>query len=503
MRNLTSVDAFFLASEDDRTTTNISSLAILDRTRADGTPLTRDHILELIGSRLNLLPPLRWRLAEVPFNIAHPSWIDGEVDLEFHVRELALPAPGDQRQLAEQVARLVAHPMDRSRPLWQVYLIHGLEDDRVALLTKMHHAAVDGMSGAEIMSILLDGSPSGREIPPSPPHEPEEIPGQLSMLLHGIAGLPRRQLDSAAATTRSARYLDQVPTMRGIPGLRVASRAVRALAPGGAQDGQVLNAGAGDAPKTPFNGRISAHRRVELIPLSLDRVRAIKDAHGTTVNDVLVAVCAGALRRWLDSTGDLPERPLIAMVPVSVRADSDRSRFGNYVSAMAVPIPTDEPGPVARLKRTREAMQSAKRCHNAVPASLMRDANDLVPPILFGRAMRAMTRLTTSDSFAPAINVVISNVPGSRSPLYCAGALMRAHFPVSTITDGLVLNITVFSYRDQLNVGLVADRDLVPNLDGLAAALEEELDLLAAEEQCPPVNGNQRAVNSDQRRTAR
>jgi len=485
MRDLTSVDAFFLASEDDRTTTNISSLAILEDTRADGTALTRDHILELIGSRLHLLPPLRWRLAEVPFNIAHPSWVDGEVDLEFHVRELALPAPGDHRQLTEQIARLVAYPMDRSRPLWQVYLIHGLEGDRVALLTKMHHAAVDGMSGAEIMSILLDGSPSGREIPPSPERGPEEVPSQLAMLLHGIAGLPRRQLDSAVATSRAARYLDQVPTMRGIPGLRVASRAVRALAPGGAPDGEVLNTGAGEAPKTPFNGRISAHRRVELIPLSLERVRGIKEAHGTTVNDVLVAVCAGALRRWLDSTGDLPERPLVAMVPVSVRGGcegsrSEGSRFGNHVSAMAFPIPTDEPDQVTRLTRTRDAMRSAKQCHNAVPASLMRDANDLVPPILFGRAMRAMTRLTSSDSFAPSINVVISNVPGSRSPLYCAGALMRSHFPVSTITDGLALNITVFSYRDQLNVGLVADRDLVPNLDGLAAALAEELDLLAA-----------------------
>jgi hypothetical protein len=148
-------------------------------------------------------------------------------------------------------------------------------------------------------------------------------------------------------------------------------------------------------------------------------------------------------------------------------------------------------------------MESAKQCHNAVPASLMRDANDLVPPILFGRAMRAMTRLTSSDSFAPAINVVISNVPGSRSPLYCAGALMRSHFPVSTITDGLALNITVFSYRDQLNVGLVADRDLVPNLGGLAAAITEEIDLLAAEGAPPRATGEQGPVDADTRRTAR
>jgi WS/DGAT/MGAT family acyltransferase len=266
---------------------------------------------------------------------------------------------------------------------------------------------------------------------------------------------------------------------------------------------EVLNAGAGTAPKAPFNGRISAHRRLELLTLPLDQVRAIKSAHGTTVNDVVVAVCAGALCRWLDSTGDLPERPLIAMVPVSVRPESDRAPFGNQVSAMSVAIPTDEPDAVGRLTRTRDAMLSAKHCHNAVPASLLRDANDLVPPILFGRAMRAMTRLAGSDSFGPAINVVISNVQGSRSPLCCAGALLRSHFPVSTITDGLALNITVFSYQDQLIAGLLADRDLVPNLDGLAAAITKELDLLAAEKAPTRATARQQPAKTNQRRAQR
>ena len=242
----------------------------------------------------------------------------------------------------------------------------------------------------------------------------------------------------------------------------------------------MLDAPADVAPRVYFNGRISSHRRLALTDLPLDAVRALKNAHGATVNDVVVAVCAGALRRWLESTGDLPEKPLVASIPVSVRTGTD-AKFGNKVGSLVVAIPTDEPDPIARLERTRDALRSAKDRHKAVPASLLRDANDLVPPILFGRAMRAITRVASSDAFNPAVNLVISNVPGSRSPLYCAGARVLAHYPVSVIADSLALNITLFSYLDQLNVGLVADRDLVPDVDGLAEAMTQELAVLLTE----------------------
>ena len=479
MRNLTSLDAFFLATEDARTTLNVSSLVIFDKARKDKTLVTRDDIVELIRSRLHLLPPLRWRLAGVPLGIAHPQWVDGEVDLDFHIRELGVPAPGGIRELEQQVARIAVHPMDRSRPLWEVYLFHGLSGNRVALLTKLHHAAVDGVSGAEIMSILLDGEAEGREIPPSPRRRPEAAPGQLSMLLRGIAALPGQQVDAVRAAVKTSKYLDQVPTLRGVPGTRITGRVVRGIIGGGA-DGDVLDAPADVAPRAYFNGLISSRRRLALLDLPLDDIRAIKTTYGATVNDVVVAMCAGALRNWLASTGDLPEKPLVAAIPVSVRTGTD-AKFGNKVGSLVIAIPTDEPDPITRLERTRDALRSAKDRHKAVPASLMRDANDLVPPILFGRAMRAITRVAASDAFDPATNLVISNVPGSRSPLYCAGARVLAHYPVSVIADSLGVNITLFSYLDQLNVGLVADPELVPDVDGLAEAMTEELAVLLAE----------------------
>lgn len=477
MRNLTSLDAFFLAAEDGRTVTNISALAIVHAERSDGDRLTRDHLVALVSERLHLLPPLRWRLAEVPFGLGHPFWVETDVDLDFHIREIALPQPGDQQRLEEQVARLAAHPMDRSRPLWEIYLIGGLEDGRAAVLTKLHHAAIDGVSGAEIMSVLFDGSPAGRTFAPAPAFRGERMPGQAELLARGVSGSVQQPIRAVGAGWRTVTHLDHVPTVRGIPGTRMTGRLARRLA-GTARirrDGDVLNGHAHRAPRVSFNGTLSRWRRFAMVSLPLGAVRDLKQQHETTVNDVVVALCAGALQSWLGSTGRLPAEPLIAMVPVSVRAEEQRGTFGNLVGTMVVPLPTDEADPVERLHRCRDELREAKERHRATPASLMRDSTDMMPPLLFGRATRALTRIAATEGLDPVANVVISNVPGSRSPLYCAGAQIREHYPVSTVSDSLGLNITVFSYLDQLNIGLVADRELVPDLDGLADALRAEL----------------------------
>ncbi len=478
MRPLTSLDTFFLAAEDGRTVTNVSSLVILDKYGPDGKTLTRKHLQDLIGERLHLLPPLRWRLATVPFGVGHPYWIDGEVDLDFHVRELALVAPGDLAALETQVARLAEHPMDRSHPLWEVYLIHGLQDDRIAVLTKLHHAAVDGMSGAEVMNILLDGSPDGREIAPAPRYRPEKEPGQLSMLARGLAAIPGQQLNSIGAAQRTVTNLDHVAVLRSIPGVGRIGRTVRGATQLYQSDGGALTAPSVTAPRLRINGRISPHRQLALVSLPLDEVKALKEHFHTTVNDVVVALCAGALRRWLLDLGELPDEPLVGMIPISVRTKKEFGTFGNKVSSMVAELPTDEPNPIVRLRRCREGLREAKETMNAVPASLMRDANDLVPPILFGRAMGLVTTFASSEALAPAANLVVSNVPGSRSRLYCAGHAVLEHYPVSTISDSLGLNVTVFSYLDRLEIGLVGDRTLVDNLHGLAAAFPDELKLL-------------------------
>jgi WS/DGAT/MGAT family acyltransferase len=404
--------------------------------------------------------------------------VEGEVDLDFHVRETAVVAPGDQASLETLIARLSAHPMDRSRPLWEVYLIQGLPDDKVALLTKLHHAAVDGMSGGEVLNVVFDTTPEGRELPPAPRYRPERAPGQFGMLARAIGDMPRRQWRMVGAARRALTNLDQIATLRSIPGVAAVGRATRwASAPrsgGNSAPGSSMPA----APRLSFNGKISPHRRVALTSLPLEDVKEIKTHYEATVNDVVVALCAGALRRWLSDRGELPDEPLVAAIPVSVRTEDEFGTFGNKVGTMLATLPTDVAHPSVRLQRCRTELRSAKRRNEAVPASLMRDANDLVPPVLFGPAMRAMTSFAASDALSPAANLVISNVPCPRTPLYCVGRQVREHYPVSTISDSLGLNVTVFSYVDRLEIGLVGDRYLTKDLDGLAEGFAEELETL-------------------------
>ncbi|MDY6808260.1 wax ester/triacylglycerol synthase family O-acyltransferase [Gordonia sp. HNM0687] len=478
MRALTSLDNFFLAAEDGRTVTNLSSLVILERPDDDAAPLTRDDLADHVAERLHLLPPLRWRLAEVPFGLGHPYWVDGDVDLDFHIRELALVAPGDRAALESQVARLSAHPMDRSRPLWEMYLIHGLADGGVAVLTKLHHAAVDGVSAAEVMSTLLDDSPAGRRIAPAPRHRAEQAPSQVGMLARGVIAEPRRQLGTVGAAGRMLTNLDHVAVLRSIPGIRPVGRMVRGIAKLGRIESVAPPAPSVTAPRLRLNGKITSHRQVALTSVPLEDVKELKRALDCTINDVVVALSTGAVRRWLERLGALPDQPLVAVIPVSVRTEREAGAYGNSVASMVTALPTDEPNLLVRLRRCRRGMLEAKNRHNTVPTTLMRDVNDLVPPMLFGQATRTVTRLASSDSFAPAANLVISNVPGPRNQLFFAGRAVRENFPISTISDSLGLNITVFSYFDRLQIGLVGDREIVDDLDGLACAFHTELQLM-------------------------
>ncbi len=484
MRQLTSLDAQFLAMENGRTHGHVCGLGIYDPSTAPGGKLTLDALRELIAQRLHLLAPFRWRLAEVPFGLDYPYWVDDpNFDLEFHIRELALPAPGDDAMLAEQVARIVSRPLDRSRPLWELYLIHGLAGGRVGLLTKFHHSAIDGASGAEIFSVLLDSSCEGREIrPPDPPDRADSAPSQISMLGRGLSALPRQPLRAVRSSVRVIPHLDTVPTIRSVPGVPtlagLSRRALRALPR--QQDGGVLEGRRLHAPRTILNGRISPHRRVAFTRLSLDEVKRIKHAYGTTVNDVVVAICAGALREWLNGQGELPEEPLLAGIPVSVRTREQVGTFGNRVSMMFVAIPTNEPDPEQRLHRSHQALLSAKERHNAVPASVLADANNMIPPALFARAARVTTIVATNHPSQAILNAVISNVPGSPTPLYIAGARQEALHPISAIMDGAALNITVMSYCGGLDFGVVLDRNVTEDAWQLIATLRRAQEELVA-----------------------
>jgi WS/DGAT/MGAT family acyltransferase len=484
MRQLTSLDAQFLAIENGRNLGHVSGLSIYDPSTASGGVLNADRMCEVLTERLHLLPPFRWRLVEVPLGLDHPYWAeDPDFDVEYHVRELALPAPGDERQLAEQVARIHSRPLDRAHPLWELYVIQGLRDGRVGVFTKIHHAAIDGVSGAEILTVLLDPAPEGRALPPAPDgRPPDRVPGQLEMLQRGLLGLPRQQLRALNALPRTLAHLDAIPGVQGVPGAPTVARLTRRIRRIGrpARDGGMLEAPRSKAPRTVFNGPVSSHRRVAFRTLSLSTVKAIKNATGTTVNDVVVTICAGALRAWLDERRELPDAPLVAMIPVSVRTDEERGTFGNRVSTMAVAIPTDVADPLERLRAAHEALRSAKEHHHAIPASLMQDATRFIPPAIHARASRVTLRLSARNLMSPIFNVVISNVPGSPTPLYMAGARLLANYPVSAVTDGMGLNITVLSYEDRLDFAVVADREQVPDAWPLTDALGDALDELAA-----------------------
>ncbi len=477
MRQLTSLDAQFLALETPRQSGHVGALAILDDSERPGGGLGIDDICKLMTERLPLLPPLHWRLAEVPFGLDYPYWIeDPDFDMDFHVRELALPDPGSDDKLAEQVARIIARPLDRSRPLWELYLIHGLQGGGVGMLTKVHHALIDGLSGAEIMAVLFDLRPEGRELGERQPPRAERKPGDLEMLARGLAGIPRYPVRVLRSMPRTLPNLTETP-FGALPGTgvvsRVADRVQRALSADGSRPGRRELR----APKTSFNRRISAHRRFAFGQLSLDEVKAVKNEHGFTVNDVVVTIATGAVRRWLIEHGELPTDPLVAQIPVSVRTSEQAGTYGNRIMLMSAPIYTNLPDPVMRLRKTHEALAVMKERHRALPAELLQDANHFIPPAVFARAARATFALTTSSPGRPTWNLVISNVPGPQFPLYCAGARLDANYPVSVITDGMGLNITVMSYCGHLDFGLVADRDQMPDLwkliDWLGESLEE------------------------------
>ena len=478
MRQLTTLDAQFLAVESAQTYGHVGSLAVYDPSTAPGGELGVEQLCRLVGERLHLLPPLRWRLAKVPLGVDLPYWVeDPDFDLDFHIRESAVPPPGDDRKLAETVARIFARPLDRSRPLWEIYVIHGLRDGNVALLTKIHHAVVDGVSGNEILTVLLDPSPEGRELPPATEtKQRDRMPNDLELLGRGVLGLPKQPLRALRSIPTTLPNMTELPGVAALPGGPTVTRAVgRVRGALGKRDPQVLEATTARPPRTPFNGPISAHRRFAFGQLSLDAVRELKDALGFTVNDVVVALCTTAVRQWLLERDALPDEPLVAMVPVSVRTEEERGAFGNRVSMMIVPIPTDEAHALRRLERTHELLRSAKERHRALPANLLTDATAFIPPAVASLAARTTMQLLGRTR--PPVNLVISNVPGPRNPLFLAGAQLQAAYPVSVIVDGVGLNITVMSYRDHLDFGIVADREQVDDawamLDDLRAALHE------------------------------
>jgi len=488
VKQLSGLDASFLYLETPSQFGHVSSLSIFQRPPDDPDYEPFPAWRAQIERRLDLLEPMRRRLRNVPFGLDHPFWVDDpDFDLEFHVRRTAVPPPGTDADLAELVARIIARPLDRSRPLWETYVVEGLPDDRFAILTKVHHATIDGASGAELLTMMLDTDPAGDELPwPEREWRPAQVPSDPEVLVRAVPGLVRKPGRAIVLTARTVRELGRATRN---PMIVAAANQVRSSLRGPL--GALLNLGRDRSdeaqvvgplpsfspPPTPFNRTISPHRRFAFRSVPLDTVKGIKNAFGATVNDVVMAVCAGGLRRWLDAKRELPDRPLTAMIPVSIRTGEESERWTNRVSAIFATLPTDVADPVERVARVHDSMAGAKGLFDAVPAAALTDFAQFPPPAVFGQAMRTATWLT--GRLRAPVNLVISNVPGPREPLYAAGAQLLHYYPVSTIVDGQGLNVTVQSYLDTLDFGLVACRELVPDLWDLLDAIIDDLEEMA------------------------
>jgi WS/DGAT/MGAT family acyltransferase len=473
MRQLTALDAQFLNVESPTTVGHVGSLIVLDPSTAPDGRWDLDSVRAVFEPRLHLAPPLRQRLVEVPLGLGRPYWVDDpHFDIEFHLRELALPAPGNREQLGEQVARIHARQLDRSRPLWEAYVITGLEDGKVAFYSKIHHAAIDGVSGAEILETIMDLTVEPREVEPEESaFVPRPLPSSLELAVRGAGQLVEHPVELARTVPRSLRYVDRLPGAANFPGTRLLSGAADLV-------GRVLGEGRPEletrevrAPRTPLNGTITAHRRFAFGSIPLDDVKAVKNHFGMTVNDVVMALVAAALRRWLLDHDGLPSVPLVAAVPVSIRTEEQSGTLGNQVSVMLAELPTHVADPAERLQFVRDAMLDAKRAFDAVPASLLQDLSALIPTALSGLAARALFRLSTLPGVL--FNLFVSNVPGPQLPLFIAGARVEGIYPVSAVTDMTGgLNVTLFSYDGTLDFGLVACREMVPDVWKLIGYLE-------------------------------
>jgi diacylglycerol O-acyltransferase len=473
---LTAVDAGFLAQEGPNAHMHIGAVMIFE-----GPPPAFDDFADHVRARLHLVPRYRQRLAVPPLETGRPLWVDDpSFNLEYHLRHTGLPAPGTEDQLRALAARIHSQALDRTKPLWELWLVQGLEDGRFALISKTHHALVDGVAGVDLATVLFDLEP----VPPPVPHEgepwvPEPEPSGVALAARGVRALARLPFSVAGRALGAA--------TRPTATLHAAREALEGVA-------EVAWAGLNPAPPTPLNVPIGPHRRLVLLRGELADFKLVKDAFGGTVNDVVLAVVAGGLRRWLRSRGVRTEGlELRALVPVSIRAADERGQMGNRLAVMRGPLPVYVEDPVARLQVVRQAMDGLKESKQAVGAEVLTSVQNLAPPTVLAQASRInfSTRL---------FNLLVTNVPGPQFPLYALGRELEDLFPVAFLPRDHALAVAIMSYNGGIDFGLLGDYDAMPDLDALGAMIEEARDELVAEAKARASNGK---PPSSPRRTSR
>ena len=457
MERLSGIDAAFTYLETPNAHMHVAMTAIFDTDTMPG-GYSFDAIRRLIAERMHLVAPFRRRLVTVPFNLNHPIWIeDPDFDLDFHIHRVNAPEPGGRRELADVAARIASVPLDRSKPLWEIWVIEGLKQNRVGVVTKVHHSAIDGASGAEIMTTLYDLSPEGAEIEPPQPHEPEHIPNEWELIGYAMSSRFKRIINMPALIGRTVGNLSNVVSTRM------------------SDETETHGALPLTAPPTPFNSAITPHRRVGFARVPLSGAKEIKEAFGVKVNDVVLAIMSGTLRKYLSDRGDLPDESLVACIPVSVRTEEEQGSANNRVSAMFAHLATQESDPAERLRLIADSTKGAKEEHNALGARLMTDWGEYAAPRTFQLAARVYSQMSMANMHRPIHNLVISNVPGPQVPIYLAGARVLANCPTSIVVHGLALNITVQSFDAHMDFGLMADAQAMPDVKALALALDAAL----------------------------
>ncbi len=451
---LTAVDASFLAQEGPTSHMHVGAVMTFE-----GPPPSYADFVDQVRGRLHLVPRYRQKLAVPPMETGRPLWVDDpSFNLEYHVRHTALPSPGTEDQLLRLAARVHSQALDRSRPLWETWLVEGLEGNRFALLSKTHHALVDGISGVDLATVLFDLSPE-----PTPladglePWQPHPEPSTAELVAAGVKGLVKTSAGMAARTVGAM--------ARPATSLGVAREAVEGV-------GEIVWAGLNPAPETPLNVDIGPHRRYAIVRNELEDLKYVKDALGGTVNDVVLAVVSGALARWLRSRGVRTEGlEMRALVPVSIRQESEHHQLGNRIAAMRGPLPVYIRDPEARLRFVKQAMDGVKESKQAVGAEVLAGVQQLAPPTVLAQASRLnfSTRL---------FNLIVTNVPGPQFPLYLLGRRLLDLFPIAFLPKEHALAIAIMSYDGGVNFGLLADYDALPDLEVIAAGLEESLDEL-------------------------
>ncbi|MFT7586867.1 MAG: diacylglycerol O-acyltransferase [Cellvibrionaceae bacterium] len=446
MEALTGLDASFLYLETPRSHMHVGGLAVIDGS------LKFEEFRSRILSRIHQIPKLRQRLIEVPMSIDYPYWVDdANFNIDNHLIHVRLPEPGNWKELRKLASQMFSRPLDRVRPLWEFIFVEGLDNipqvapGSVAIISKMHHAAIDGQAGAGIMAILFDFSPDVKPDPEPRPFKPEPLPGDLQIIARSTKNLlsdplkfPKILAEAASSTVRAG-MLSRVQNIE-MPAVPFS------------------------APPSVLNGIISPQRKWNTAILSLDRVKKLKSVMGTTVNDVLLAICAGALRRYLLEKGKLPNRSLVSMIPVSTRAKG-KGGTGNEVANMLVQIATNIEAPVERLETIHANTMRGKVYQNAVGANSLANMAELVPFGLANQATRLYSRYQIAKIHNPVYNVVITNVPGPPIPLYLGGHKLQSMMGMAPITDGMGLIITIFSYDGQITISPTSDESTMPDID--------------------------------------